>query len=395
MKKYYRVTAEIDLDAIYENLVNTRKIIDNNTRLMAVIKADGYGHGAVAVARTVDNIVDGYGVSNLSEAIELRKHATQKMILILGYTAREEFDLMIENNITQAVFSYEQAVEISKAAVKMGKKAYVHIKLDTGMTRIGFKDNAESIELIKKINSMDGIEITGMFTHFAKADESDKTAANIQVERYVNFADELERQGVSMQIRHVSNSAAIIDMPQVNFNMVRSGISTYGLYPSEEVDKSRLALKPAMSIKSHISFLKEVDAGVAVSYGGTFVTKRPTRVATIPVGYADGYPRNLSNKGYVLINGAKAPILGRVCMDQFMVDVTDIDNVNYDSIVTLLGADGTEKISVEELSGLAGTFNYEFVCGISKRVPRVFYRGGRIIGTLDFADSYISTYNFK
>lgn len=395
MKKYYRVTAEIDLDAIYENLVNTRKIIDNNTRLMAVIKADGYGHGAVAVARTVDNIVDGYGVSNLSEAIELRKHATQKMILILGYTAREEFDLMIENNITQAVFSYEQAVEISKAAVKMGKKAYVHIKLDTGMTRIGFKDNAESIELIKKINSMDGIEITGMFTHFAKADESDKTAANIQVERYVNFADELERQGVSMQIRHVSNSAAIIDMPQVNFNMVRSGISTYGLYPSEEVDKSRLALKPAMSIKSHISFLKEVDAGVAVSYGGTFVTKRPTRVATIPVGYADGYPRNLSNKGYVLINGAKAPILGRVCMDQFMVDVTDIDNVNYDSIVTLLGADGTEKISVEELSGLAGTFNYEFVCGISKRVPRVFSRGGRIIGTLDFADSYISTYNFK
>lgn len=388
MKVYDRVEAQINLDAIYDNLYNTRKIINEGTKLMAIVKADGYGHGAVIIAKVVDDIVDAYGVSNVDEAIELRKKATKKPILILGYTSKKENDLLVRYNITQAVFDYESACDLSQMAQSMGKVTPVHIKLDTGMTRIGFKDNDESIETIKKISKLPGVEITGIFTHFARADEKDKTSVNKQIRRYTEFVDKLEKEGIHIPTKHVANSASIIDIPSVNFNMVRSGISTYGLYPSEDVDKDRLKLKPAMEIKSCISFIKEVGAGVGISYGSTFVTERPTKVATIPVGYADGYPRNLSNKGYVLINGKKAPILGRVCMDQFMVDITGISDVTYDSEVVLLGKDWDSQITVEELADLAGTFNYEFVCDISKRVPRVFLRNNRVVATLEFRGKY-------
>lgn len=391
MKVYDRVEAQINLDAIYDNLYNTRKIINEGTKLMAIVKADGYGHGAVIIAKVVDDIVDAYGVSNVDEAIELRKKATKKPILILGYTSKKENDLLVRYNITQAVFDYESACDLSQMAQSMGKVTPVHIKLDTGMTRIGFKDNDESIETIKKISKLPGVEITGIFTHFARADEKDKTSVNKQIRRYTEFVDKLEKEGIHIPTKHVANSASIIDIPSVNFNMVRSGISTYGLYPSEDVDKDRLKLKPAMEIKSCISFIKEVGAGVGISYGSTFVTERPTKVATIPVGYADGYPRNLSNKGYVLINGKKAPILGRVCMDQFMVDITGISDVTYDSEVVLLGKDWDSQITVEELAGLAGTFNYEFVCDISKRVPRVFLRNNRVVATLEFRGKYETT----
>lgn len=391
MKVYDRVEAQINLDAIYDNLYNTRKIINEGTKLMAIVKADGYGHGAVIIAKVVDDIVDAYGVSNVDEAIELRKRATKKPILILGYTSKKENDLLVRYNITQAVFDYESACDLSQMAQSMGKVTPVHIKLDTGMTRIGFKDNDESIETIKKISKLPGVEITGIFTHFARADEKDKTSVNKQIRRYTEFVDKLEKEGIHIPTKHVANSASIIDIPSVNFNMVRSGISTYGLYPSEDVDKDRLKLKPAMEIKSCISFIKEVGAGVGISYGSTFVTERPTKVATIPVGYADGYPRNLSNKGYVLINGKKAPILGRVCMDQFMVDITGISDVTYDSEVVLLGKDWDSQITVEELADLAGTFNYEFVCDISKRVPRVFLRNNRVVATLEFRGKYETT----
>lgn len=393
MKKYYRVTADIDLDAIYDNISNTRKIINNGTKIMAIIKADGYGHGAVAIAKCIDEIVDAYGVSNIDEAIEIRKNATKKPILILGYTAKEQFEDVIENDITQAVYTLEQAQFLSKCASSLGKVANIHIKLDTGMTRIGFKTDDDSVDEIVRISGFDGIKITGIFTHFSKADETDKTYTKMQLKRYTDFVAALERRGINIPTKHVSNSAAIIDLPEANFDMVRSGISTYGLYPSEEVDKSRLVLKQAMSLHSHISFIKEVDAGVSVSYGGRFVTDRKTRIATIPVGYADGYPRNLSGKGYVLIEGKAAPILGRVCMDQFMVDITDIKEADYSSVVTLLGRDMDRFISVEELSELAGTFNYEFVCDISKRVPRVFYRHNKVWGTQDFTDCYDETYD--
>lgn len=394
MKNYYRVTADINLDAIYENLSNIRKIISKDTKLMAIIKADGYGHGALAIAKTSDELIDAYGVSNIDEALELRKHVTDKMILILGYTSPKQYEELVLNDITQTVYSYEQAKQLSDVAVKLSKCANIHIKLDTGMTRIGFKADLENAKVVKSISNLNGVSITGIFTHFAKADETDKTYTSLQIQRYCDFCDELEKLGVSIPIRHVANSAAIIDIPQVNFDMVRSGISTYGLYPSDEVNKERISLIPAMSIHSVISFIKEVDEGVGISYGSKYVTNKKTRVATIPVGYADGYPRNLSNKGYVLINGKRAPILGRVCMDQFMVDITDIEGVGYDSVVTLLGNDGDNTITVEELSELAGTFNYEFVCDISKRVPRVFHYNNKIWGTQDFTDCFESAYSF-
>lgn len=394
MAKFNRVEAVIDLDAIYDNLKNTKEIIKEGTMLMAIVKADGYGHGAVAIAREVDSIVDAYGVSNIEEAIELRKYATKKMILILGYTPVCEYEQLIKYGITQAVYSYEMALELSKAAKKMGKEAVVHIKLDTGMTRIGFKDNDESIDIIGKICELEGIKVEGIFTHFACADMKDKTSVTGQIRRYEAFVNKLSERGIGIPIRHVANSASIIDIPCVNYNMVRSGISTYGMYPSDEVNTDNLCIRQAMSIKSCISFIKDVDEGVSVSYSATYVTTRPTKIATIPVGYADGYPRNLSNKGYVLINGKKAPIIGRVCMDQFMVDITDIENVDYNSVVTLLGRDKDEFISVEELAQLANTFNYEFVCDISKRVPRVFIRHGKVIGTQNFSDCYEQTYSF-
>lgn len=394
MNQFYRVEADVNLDSIYNNLVNTKKIINKDTKLMAIIKADGYGHGAVAIVRAVDDIVDAYGVSNIDEALEVRNN-TDKMILILGYTAVKQFKYVIKYDITQTIYSYEFAKELSNQAIKRGKVAKVHIKIDTGMGRIGFKPNEESIKEIKDVFSLEGIEVTGIFTHFAKADESDKTFANEQIKRFSDFVKELEANGMTFATKHVSNSASIIDLPQVNFDMVRSGISTYGLYPSTEVDNSVITLEPAMEIKSCISFIKEVEAGVGISYGSTYITSRPTKIATIPVGYADGYPRNLSNKGCVLINGKRAPILGRVCMDQFMVDITDIDGVDYDSEVTLLGRDGDEFISVEELSELAGTFNYEFVCDIGKRVPRVFLRNGKNVGMQDFSKSYLATYSLE
>jgi len=384
MKDYYRVQADINLDAIYDNIKNTRKIIKEGTKIMAVIKADGYGHGAVAIAKTIDDIVDAYGVAILEEAIELRKMGIKKDILILGVSSKEQYKTIVEYDIIQTTFDLGMAKCLNEEAKKQGKIAKVHIKLDTGMTRIGFKDNDESIEIIKEISKLDNIIIDGIFTHFACADESDKKSANKQFERFINFNKKLEEEGIMVNCKHISNSAGIIDMPQVNLDMVRSGISTYGLYPSNEVNKDNLVLKPAMTIKTRITFVKDVDEGVGVSYNSTYVTKKKTKIATIPVGYADGYPRQLSSKGRVLIHGKSVSIIGRICMDQFMVDVSDIDDVKVGDEVTLVGRDGNEFISVEELSSLAGSFNYEFVCDIGKRIPRVYYRHGKKVGTFDY-----------
>lgn len=384
MKDYYRVQADINLDAIYDNIKNTRKIIKEGTKIMAVIKADGYGHGAVAIAKTIDDIVDAYGVAILEEAIELRKMGIKKDILILGVSSKEQYKTIVEYDIIQTTFDLGMAKCLNEEAKKQGKIAKVHIKLDTGMTRIGFKDNDESIEIIKEISKLDNIIIDGIFTHFACADESDKKSANKQFERFINFNKKLEEEGIMVNCKHISNSAGIIDMPQVNLDMVRSGISTYGLYPSNEVNKDNLVLKPAMTIKTRITFVKDVDEGVGVSYNSTYVTKKKTKIATIPVGYADGYPRQLSSKGRVLIHGKSVSIIGRICMDQFMVDVSDIDDVKAGDEVTLVGKDKNEFISVEELSSLAGSFNYEFVCDIGKRIPRVYYRNGKKVGTFDY-----------
>lgn len=384
MKEYYRVQAEINLDAVYNNVTAAKALTRPGTKMMVIIKADGYGHGAVELAEVLDPLTDAYGVAILEEGIELRQAGVTKPILILGFTPAPLYEKMIEYDITTAVFQLDMAQKMSETAVAMGKKAKVHIKLDTGMSRIGFKQDEESLETIQRIAALPGIQIDGCFTHFARMDETDKTRAKEQFQRYMDFTARIEALGIPLPVKHVSNSAGIMEMPEVNLDMVRDGICVYGLYPSEEVKKERLPLTPAMELKAYVSFVKTLEPGVEIGYGGTFTTSRRTRVATIPVGYADGYPRSLSGKGCVLIHGKRAPILGRVCMDQFMVDVTDIPDVAEGDTVTLFGRDGGEYLSVEEVADLSGSFNYEFVCDVGKRVPRVYYRHGKKVGVKDY-----------
>lgn len=377
--KYYRASANIDLDAICSNINNTRKLLEAKTRLMVILKADGYGHGAVPIAKALsDMAVDSFGVAILEEGIELRKAGIDKPILVLGYTPKGQYQKLVEYDITQTIFQYNTAKELSEEALRQGKTAKIHIKIDTGMSRIGFFDDTDSIEEVKKIAELKGIEVEGIFSHFACADETDKTSANRQLKKFLDFTEELEKEGIHIPIKHIANSAAIIDIPEARLDMVRSGISTYGLYPSEDVKKDAIVLKPAMEIKSHVSYVKEVEAGVGVSYGSTYVTGRKTKIATIPVGYGDGYPRQLSSKGRVLIHGMSAPIIGRVCMDQFMVDVTDIPDVNQGDMVTLIGRDKEEFISVEEVANMSYSFNYEFICNVGKRIPRIYYRNNKV-----------------
>ncbi len=377
--KYYRASANIDLDAICSNINNTRKLLEAKTRLMVILKADGYGHGAVPIAKALsDMAVDCFGVAILEEGIELRKAGIDKPILVLGYTPKGQYQKLVEYDITQTIFQYNTAKELSEEALRQGKTAKIHIKIDTGMSRIGFFDDTDSIEEVKKIAELKGIEIEGIFSHFACADEEDKTSANRQLKKFLDFTEELDKEGIHIPIKHIANSAAIIDIPEARLDMVRSGISTYGLYPSEDVKKDAIALKPAMEIKSHVSYVKEVETGVGVSYGSTYITGRKTKIATIPVGYGDGYPRQLSSKGRVLIHGMSAPIIGRVCMDQFMVDVTDIPEVNQGDMVTLIGRDKDEFISVEEVANMSYSFNYEFICNVGKRIPRIYYRNNKV-----------------
>ena len=373
-KGYIRVGAYIHMDAIKYNLEQVRKRVGPGPKVLAVIKADGYGHGAVEIAHMCDkyDLAQYYAVAILEEAIELRENGITKPILILGYTSPSCDDDLVKYEITQTVYTYDMAKQLSDAAVRLGKTAKIHVALDTGMGRIGFQDEEESIQTIKEISKLPNIDLEGMFTHFARADELDKTSANQQIAIYTKIADRLSKEGVEIPIKHVCNSAGLMDFDGIHFDMVRSGIITYGLYPSEEVDKSRLEIRPAMEVKTHIVHIKTLPAGRGISYGSTFVTTKDTKVATIPVGYADGYPRSLSSKGRVIINGCYAPILGRVCMDQFMVDITDIPDVKLENEVTLIGKNGDKELTVEEVANLAGSFNYEFVCDVSKRVPRIY-----------------------
>lgn len=384
MNEYYRVEARINLDAICNNIDEVRRNINDNTKIMAVIKADGYGHGAVALATALKDKVDAYGIAIIEEGIELRLAGFEKPILILGFTPHQQYEDLLKYDISQTVFQYDMAKKLSDIAVSLGKKAKIHIKVDTGMTRIGFKDTGESIQIIKEISMLPNLIIEGLFTHFACADESDKTSVRKQLSRFLLFADKLEKEGIHIPVKHVSNSASIIDLPEANLDMVRSGIVTYGMYPSDEVNKNSLMLQPALTLKSNVVYVKEVEAGTGISYNSTYITDHDSVIATIPVGYADGYPRQLSSKGRVLIHGKSAPIVGRVCMDQFMVDVTNIPDVIEGDMVTLIGQDGDESISIEEVANLVGSFNYELVCDIGKRVPRVYYKEGKKVGTADY-----------
>lgn len=380
-----RAYAVIDLDALRANAQAVIDKVGPDVKIMSIVKTDAYGHGAVPVARELEDLgVDYFGVASVDEGVLLRKHGIKSPILILGYVFPEEYDRLIDSELMHAVFSYDNAVALNEKAKWLNKTVKIHLKVDTGMGRIGFLPNKDSIEEIKKISKLSNVKIDGIFTHFACADFRDKTSSNRQKKLFLDFLDQLKAQGVDVGIRHMDNSASIIDEDRDFLDMVRIGIMGYGLFPSEEVDTD-FPLTPVMQLKSSVSYVKNVHKGFTVSYGSTFVAKDDMTVATVSIGYGDGYPRSLSNRGRVIINGQFAKIIGRVCMDQFMVDVTDLD-VKQGDTVTLFGKDGNFDLSVEELSGLSGRFNYELCCDINMRVPRVYVKDGEVVEVLDYLE---------
>ncbi len=379
---YKRFYAKIDFDAIGNNVSQVRSKIADKTMIMAVIKADGYGHGAVELASYLEDKVDWFGVATIDEALELRRSGCNHPILILGATMPEEFEKAVKNNISVTIFDRERAELLNKEAKKQGKVADVHIKIDTGMSRIGFYPDTDAVETVRYISNLSNVKISGIFSHFARADEADKSSAKQQIELYNKFVDALYDNGVNIPIKHLSNSAGIMEL-DCDYNMVRMGIMLYGLYPSDEMSRE-FKLSPAMELISHITYIKTVNKGVGISYGHKFVTDKAMKIATVPVGYADGYPRYLSGKGKVLINGKFCPILGRICMDQMMVDVSHIDKVAVGDDVVLVGASGDEYIGVDDVADPDHSFNYEFVCGISRRVPRIYYLNGTLVKTVSY-----------
>lgn len=377
--KYARGYARIDLDAVLHNMRHMHQGIPDRTKMIAVIKTDGYGHGSIPIAKVLEkeDYVWGYATATPEEAFILRQHDVQKPILILGYTFRYAYERMALEQIRPAVFEPDMAAALAEAARRTKKTVKVHIKVDTGMGRIGISPDAAGIDFVRGLQqyTQDGsLEIEGIFTHFARADEEDKQYARRQLQLFVDFVTRLETElGLQIPVKHCANSAGILELPESNLDVSRAGITLYGLHPSDEVPGGETYLKPVLSLHSHVVYVKTIHAGQSVSYGGTYTAGQDVRVATIPLGYGDGYPRSLSGgRGYVLIRGKKAPILGRVCMDQFMVDVTDIPETAAGDAVTLIGRDGAFEITAEKLGELSGRFNYELVCDLSKRVPRIF-----------------------
>ncbi len=386
---YNRIYARIDLDALRYNANSIRKKLPIDTKLAVVLKADAYGHGAPATCYAIDNIADYYCTATADEAINLRLHNITKPILILGPIIGDEYKDVLENEIRATVFTLDQAKKLSSMALKLNKTAFIHIAVDTGMNRIGIEPDDSGIALVKEISRLSNINIEGVFSHLYKADETDLTSSKNQLKLFCEFIELLKKENIDPPIKHISNSAGIMNAVGSSLNMVRAGIILYGIYPSDEVDKSQLDIKPVMSIKSEITYIKNVHVGEEISYGGIYKADTEKRVATIPVGYADGYPRDLSSKGYVLICGKRANILGRICMDQMMVDVTDIEAARIGTAVTLIGEDEGSAIKAEELLSCSHRFPYEFICDISRRVPRVYYMDGKEVGCKDyFEDIY-------
>ena len=380
-----RVLAMVDLDAIAYNMRNIRKKTPPRAGIIGVIKADAYGHDSVETAGVLlENGADWLAVAVVDEGLNLRKNGIKAPILLLGYTPELRLDDVINNGFIQTVYSLDTAEKLSQAAVRLNKTAVVHIKIDTGMGRIGYRVNEESADEIAEISKLPNIEINGMFTHFAVADEADKSFTKGQYEKFVRMDEMLRERGVVIPVRHAANSAAIIDFDDMAFDMVRPGIILYGAYPSDEVIKNNLDLRPAMSIKTHVSFVKDIYPGDSVSYGREYIADEKRRIATIPVGYADGFIRAYSKGGRVLIHGMYAPIVGRICMDQFMVDVTDIDGVKVNDEVVLMGRQGENEISADDIAAVLHTINYEVFCTLSKRVPRQYIQNGNIVKTVKY-----------
>ncbi|NLL06356.1 MAG: alanine racemase [Clostridiaceae bacterium] len=384
--KFNRAWAEVNLDNIAHNVKEIRRITDKKTEIMGVVKADAYGHGVMEVAKTlIENGVTRLAVSMLDEAIQLRQNGIDVPILILSYTDPRRAEEIILHDVTQTVFSHDLAEALSEAAVRLDKNIKIHIKIDTGMTRVGFMPGYSAVKNVVRISKLPKIIIEGLFTHFASADESDKSYTNMQFERFMSIVSELNRIGIYIPVKHVCNSAGIIEYPEMHLNMVRPGIVLYGMYPSEEVRKDRIDLRPAMTLKANIILVKEVEADNCISYGRIFKTQRDSKIATLPIGYADGYTRLLTTKGRVLVNGQSVPIVGKICMDQCMIDITDVEgSVNVGDEAVLFGSQNGNEIKIEDLADKIGTINYEIACIIGKRIPRVYWKDGKLYNVLNY-----------
>ncbi|MCR4437154.1 MAG: alanine racemase [Clostridiales bacterium] len=384
--KLNRAWAEVNLDNIAHNVREIRRITNKRAEIMGVVKADAYGHGVMEVAKTLlESGVTRLAVSMLDEAIQLRKSGFHVPILILSYTDPRRAEEIARYDVTQTVFSHDLAQALSDVAVKLKRNIKIHIKIDTGMTRVGFMPGYSAVKNVVRISKLPGIIVEGLFTHFASADEKDKDYTYMQFERFMSICSELNRIGLYIPIKHAANSAAIMEFPETHLDMVRPGIIQYGLYPSDQVDKGKIDLKPAMTLKANVILVKDVEKNTSISYGRIFTTARDSKIATIPIGYADGYTRLLSTKARVLINGESAPVVGKICMDQCMIDITDLTKeVNVGDEVVLFGEQGGARIPVEEVASMIGTVNYEVVCIIGKRIPRVYLKGGKVYKVLNY-----------
>lgn len=377
--------AEVNLDHLVHNIKQIRNHVGNETKIAAVVKANGYGHGAVEIADTLlEHGVDMLAVSSINEAIEIRKQKPIAQTLVLGYTPTENIEEAIKYGVIQTIYSYQQALQYSETAQRIGMGMSIHLKIDTGMNRIGFQPNEEAIEEIKKIEKLPNLKINGIFTHLACADETDKTFSYEQYNKFMKFIETLETHNIKIPIKHISNSAAIMDIPEMHMDMVRPGIILYGLYPSSQVKKDVLDLKPVMSFKTKISHVKTLTQEGGISYGLKYQGQKGQKIATIPVGYADGYTRLLSNKGYAIVQGKKVPVIGTICMDQCMLDVSEINDVKAGDEVLLFGGETPNSITTEEVAQCIGTINYETICMVGRRVPRVYIKDEKIIKVTDY-----------
>ncbi|SHG39282.1 alanine racemase [Thermosyntropha lipolytica DSM 11003] len=366
--------AEIDLGAVRHNLRCIREAA-GKAQIMAVVKANAYGHGMLEICKVcLQEKVEYFGVASLDEALTMRSSGIKNPVLVLGYIPPCYAEVVVKNNISSTVFNLEAARALSAAAVRLGSKARIHLKIDTGMGRLGFFPDEDGLALVKEIACLPGVELEGVFTHLATADTEDKAFAYEQLDKFNRFIKKIEEEGIKIPWQHCSNSAALIDIPEARFNMVRAGITLYGLYPSREVKRDRLKIIPAMRLKSRIVFLKVLPPGYTVSYGRTYRCTSPTKVATVPIGYADGYSRLLSNKAWAVVRGVKVPLIGTVCMDQCMFDVTGVEGVKEGDEVILFGRE-EDGVTADDLAAIIGTINYEIVSCIGPRVPRVYIAG--------------------
>ena len=385
-----RAWVEIDLDALEKNFKNIKAKLKNTTKTMCVVKADAYGHGAYEVSKTLSDCgADCFAVATIEEAVQLRKSGTDKDILILGFTEKAAAEDIVKYDITVAVFDFFSAENLAKEAKKQGKTAKIHIKIDTGMTRIGYPVKESSADEIKKISDLDGIFIEGMFSHFSKADEYDKSYTRYQFDNFMKMDEMLKKRGVNIPIKHIANSATIMELGEYQLDMVRPGIILYGIYPSDEVGRKSLELTPVMSIKAHISRVREVEKGTRISYGGTYEAKNDSeKIATVPIGYADGYTRMFTGKTKMIAGGKAVPVVGRICMDQCMIDVSSVHNIDVGDEVIVMGKEGDIDFGAECLAKIAGTIGYEIVCMAGKRLKRFYLKNAEIKNVLNYLEKW-------